>query len=137
VIQGEKKSNEKEQKGMTMNTSQKGFANRLGIVAGLVLVGLLSAVAKSAMAGIETMADMNVFSWLIMASGLLLMFATPVAAIVALRYGKLHETEIRAHSGLSLALTVYRILFWTWAGSVLLAILFFGGMAVLFTHPVG
>lgn len=123
---------------MPMNAPQKGFANRLGIVVGLTLVGMvLSTVAKGSMGGIETMADMNVFSWLIMVSGLLLMLATPVVAIVTLRYGKRHEAEIRAHSTLSLALTVFRVLFWTWVGFVLLAILFFGGIAVLFTHPVG
>jgi len=106
---------------MLMNASQRGFANRLGIVVGLVLAGLvLSAAARGLMGGIENVADMNVFSGLSMVSGLLLMLATPVVAIVTLRYGKRYEVEIREHRSLSLALTVYRILFWLWVAAVVL-----------------
>ncbi len=106
---------------MLMNASQRGFANRLGIVVGLVLAGLvLSATAKGLMGGIENVADMNVFSWISMFSGVAFSIAVPVMAIVTLRYGRKHEAEIREHRGFSITLTVYRILFWLWLAALIL-----------------
>jgi ABC-type uncharacterized transport system permease subunit len=121
----------------SLNPSQKGFAVRLAIVAALTLVGfVLAALTKSGMPGMETNQDMNSFSLLNMV-GVFLFIATPWIAIGTLRYGRRHETEIREHSGLSRLLTLYRILFWLQVAILLLAALFFGGLTVLFTHPVG
>ena len=120
-----------------LNKSQKGFVKRVATVFVLTLVGIvLGALAKSGIGGMETNSDMNGFS-LLNKIGLFLLVATPWIAIDTLRYGRRYEAEIREHSGLSRLLTAYRILFWLQVVLVLLAGLFFGGLAVLFTHPVG
>jgi len=100
---------------------QKAFLARLGVVIALVVAGaVLSAVARGLVSGMETVADMNAYSWLGMVAGLLLTFAAPVAAIITLRYGKRHEAAIREHRGLSMMLTAYRILFWLWVAAIVL-----------------
>jgi len=108
---------------MQMNAPQKGFASRLAIVAGLVIGGLvLRLIADGLIASMETTADIGVFSWISMFSGLAFSLAAPVIAIVTLRYGRRHEAAIREHAGFSRLLTVYRILFWLAAICVLLAV---------------
>jgi len=107
---------------------QKGFVVRLLILGGLFAGGLiLQLIVK--IAGSHNLLGMI--------GGLALMVASPVIFILTLRYGKKHETEIREHTGLATVLTIYRILFWLWVAFVVLGVIYFGGLAVLFTHPVG
>ncbi len=104
-----------------LHPAQKGFLFRLGIFGGILAGGLiLRLIADGLMGAIQTVADMNIFSWLSRASGLVFMIATPVMAIVTLRYGRRHEVEIGEHRGLSITLTVYRILFWLWVAALIL-----------------
>ncbi|PCH54052.1 MAG: hypothetical protein COC22_01060 [Flavobacteriaceae bacterium] len=119
-----------------LNPSQKGFVVRLLILGGLFAGGLiLQLIVK--VGGSHGLSGMNVSAWVGMIGVLALMVASLVISILTLRYGKRHETEIRKRSGLAIALTIYRILFWLWVAFVVLGAIFFGGLAVLFTHPVG
>jgi len=115
-----------------LSSAQKGFVVRLLILGGLFAGGLiLRLIAQGLMGGIENVADMDVFSWISMFSGLAFSIATPVMAIVTLRYGRRHAAAIREHAGLSRLLTIYRILFWL---AVLCALLVAAGLMWLATH---
>jgi len=104
----------------------------MGILGGLLVAGLaLRLVADGLIAGMETTADMNVFSWISMFSGLAFSIATPVMAIVTLRYGRRHEAAIREQAKLSRLLTIYRILFWL---AVVCILLVAAGLVWLGTH---
>lgn len=90
----------------------------------IILAGgwILGMMAEGLMGGIQSAADMSVYSWLSMFSGLAFAIASPVMAVVTLRYGRRHEAAIREHAKLSSLLTMYRILFWLAAiGALLLA----------------
>jgi len=117
-----------------LSPAQKGFVVRLLILGGLFAVGVILRLVH---VGGHDLSSMNVSAWVGMVGGLALMVASIVISILTLRYGKKHETDIRERSGLAAALTIYRILFWLWVASVVLGAIFFGGLAVLFTHPVG
>jgi len=101
---------------------QKGFVVRLLILGGLLLAAgwVLKLIAYGLSASVRDMADMNVFSWVKIVGGLVLMTATPVISMHTLRYGKRHEVEIRERAGLAAALTIYRVLFWLLAATLLL-----------------
>jgi len=115
-----------------LNPAQKGFLVRMGMLGGILAGGLvLRLVADGLIAGMETTADMNVFSWIGMFSGLAFSIVTPVMAIVTLRYGRRHEAAIREHAGLSRLLTIYRILFWL---AVVCVLLVAAGLIWLGTH---
>jgi len=119
-----------------LSSVQKGFVVRLLVLGGLFAGGLmLQLIVK--LGGSHGLSGMNVSAWVGMIGGLALMVASPVISILTLLYGKKHETEIRERPGLAAALTIYRILFWLCVGFVVLGAIFFGGLAVLFTHPVG
>ncbi len=119
-----------------LSPAQKGFVVRLLILGGLFAGGLmLQLIVK--VGGSHGLSGMNVSAWVGMVGGLTLMVASIVISILTLRYGKKHETDIRERPGPAAALTIYRILFWLWVASVVLGVIFFGGLAVLFTHPVG
>jgi len=121
----------------SLNPYQKGFVVRVAILAALVLIGIvLAMLAKSGMAGLETNSGTNGFSLLNMI-GVIMLVVEPWIAIATLLYGRRYEAEIREHPGVSRLLTVYRIVFWLQVVILLLAALFFAGMLVLFTHPVG
>jgi len=95
----------------------------MGMLGGMLISGLiLRLIADGLIAGMETTADMNIFSWIGMFSGMAFSIATPVVAIIALRYGRKHEADIREHAGLSRLLTVYQILFWLAAICILLVV---------------
>jgi len=115
-----------------LNPAQKGFLVRMGILGGILAGGwILKMIAEGLVAGMESTADMDVFSWISMFSGLAFSVATPVLAIVTLRYGRSHEADIREHAGFSRLLTIYRILFWM----VVVAVLLVGaGLIWLGTH---
>ena len=117
-----------------LSPAQKGFVVRLLILGALLAVGVILQLAH---VGGHDLSNMNVSAWVGVIGGLALMVASPVISILTLLYGKKHETEIRERPGLAAALTIYRILFWLWVASVVLGVIFFGGIAVLFTHPVG
>lgn len=107
-----------------MNTSQKLFVNGLVVVVALSLAGgMLTFVASSRVSNMETLADINTFSWLNMASGLLFVVAL-IMSIVTLRYGSRHKAAIQEHAIVSLLLKVYRILFWLACVATLLIIAF-------------
>jgi len=111
---------------------QRGFLIRLGIFVGMLAGGLiLKLIAQGLMGGIENVADMNVFSWISMISGVAFSIAAPVMAIVTLRYGRRHAAAIREHAALSRLLTIYRILFWL---AVICALLVAAGLIWLGTH---
>ncbi len=115
-----------------LNLVQKGFLVRMGVLVGILAGGLvLKLIAEGLIAGMETTADMDIFSWISMFSGLAFSIATPVMAIVTLRYGRRHEAAIREHAGISRLLTIYRILFWLVVISVLLVA---AGLMWLGTH---
>jgi len=100
-----------------LSSSQKGFVGRMSVLGGILIAGLvLRLIAGGLISGMETTADMGMFS------GLAFSTATPVMAIATLRYGRRHEAAIREHTGLSRLLTVYRILFWLAAICVLLVV---------------
>ncbi|VAX14652.1 hypothetical protein MNBD_GAMMA24-2621 [hydrothermal vent metagenome] len=108
-----------------LNSVQRGFFVRMGVLGGILAGGLiLRLVIEGSIAGIETSTDMNIFSWLGMLSGLAFSLATPVMAVVTLRYGRRHEAAIREHAKLSRLLTVYRILFWLTFICILLMVVF-------------
>ncbi len=104
-----------------LNTVQKGFLVRIGMLGGILVAGLvLRLIAEGLIAGMETTADMDMFSWIGMFSGLTFSIVTPVMAIVTLRYARRHEAGIREHADFSRLLTIYRILFWLAVVSILL-----------------
>ncbi|HEB55777.1 MAG TPA: hypothetical protein ENI98_05620 [Gammaproteobacteria bacterium] len=108
-----------------LNHAQKGFLVRLGLLGSILAGGLiLRLIIEGMMDSIQNATDMGVFSWLGMLSGLAFAVATPVMALVTLRYGRRHETAIREHAKLSRLLTVYRILFWLAVICTLLIVVF-------------
>jgi polyferredoxin len=115
-----------------LSSSQKGFVVRMGVLGGMLVAGLiLRLIAEGLISGMETTADMGIFSWISMFSGLAFSIATPVMAIATLRYGRRHEAAIREHAGLSRLLTIYRILFWL---AVICVLLVAAGLIWLATH---
>ena len=115
-----------------LNTAQKGFLIRFSILTATLTAGLiLKLIAKGQIAGMETTADMNVFSLLGMFSGMSIMIAMPIIAIVTLRYGRRHEADIREHAILSRLLTVYRVLFWLTVIGILITVI---GLIWFATH---
>ncbi len=115
-----------------LNHAQKGFLVWIGILGGILVAGLiLKLIAGGLIASMETTADMAMFSWIGMFSGVLFSIVTPVMAIVTLRYGHRHEAGIREQVGLSRLLTIYRILFWLAVVSMLLVA---AGLIWLGTH---
>jgi len=123
----------------SLNPYQKGFVVRVATLVALVLVSIvLAMLANRGVAGMETNSATKSFSILILnLIGAIMLVVEPWIAIATLLYGRRHEAEIREHSGLSVLLTLYRILFWFQVAVLLLAALFFGGVLVLLTHPVG
>lgn len=106
---------------LALNSTQKGFLIRISLLAATLTAGLiLKLIAKSLITGMETTADMSVFSLLGMFSAMSFMIAMPIIAIVTLRYGYKHEAAIREHAILSRLLTIYRILFWLTVTGVLI-----------------